>query len=245
MKTLQTIGVIGATGDLGTQMTAQVCSVYEQVYVYDIATVIRTTTTSGINPNLKIKQDTDVRQFATSVDQVLRKCTITHWCAPLGALEFIDDLPEQSVLVLHNSVMNTSVVAAKRLRLNKNIKGEVAIVHCLMNEEKRVVVASGQRATDVMFKHMLKLGLQPLLMTVQEHDVVMAHSQAPLALLSLKLSHLLNHYAAEGLLTTSAQDLKRALDSRAAEWTDETLHTILSNPELPRLLSSMKELLHA
>jgi prephenate dehydrogenase len=240
MKAKPHIGIIGACGDLGSQMVIQACSTFENVNIFDTQRGSRQEAHTGIDPSLLRKEALlSEPRFLTGAGEVMANSAVVHWCAPLEALADLEELPAGTLLVLHDSVMNNSLRAAERLKPRAGIHGKIAIVHCLMNPEKRVLVATESDNPDSVLAHMSDLSLSPLQMSAQEHDFVMAHSQAPFALLGQALGPLLADYGGKGLLTTSALELKHALDSRAAQWTPETIKAILSNPQLLEFMNSL------
>ena len=239
MSRPEIIGIVGAGGDLGSRMTLQTCSAYEQVYAYDPSPMSGLIEVNGIDPEIRQSGVSVTPRFQTSVSAVLESCSVIHWCAPLSGLENVENLPPEAMLVLHDSVMNNSMSAREIVSTKPGVLGKITVAHCLMNPERIIVVASDVVDADELSAHIEKLGLNPYTMTAQEHDFMMAHTQAPLALLSLVLRERLHEYAAKGLLTKSANELMGALDARASQWTPETIHAILSNPELTKLISEL------
>lgn len=205
----QIIGIIGASGDLGLQLT-------ERYKTHRVA-VLEYSRSSG----------------NVSLDEILEKSSIIHICAPVEAVRTLGKTT--ALLVLHDSVMNTSKRASDRY-----LDGKAAIVHMLMNNNDAVVVASDAPHHDEMTQHLKTIGLTPHSMTVREHDYMIARSQAPLALLCKTLLPYLYEQADKGLLTPSGQLLVDTLRSRELVWTDATVHSILQNPELDTLLLDMQ-----
>jgi hypothetical protein len=81
----QRIGVIGVTGDLGSQLVTRLRS-----HHFDVAEHSRA------NP---------------SIDDLLAKCDIVHVCAPTTALQ--NSKPCKAIVVLHDSVMSSSQQASE------------------------------------------------------------------------------------------------------------------------------------
>lgn len=240
MSRQETIGLVGAAGDLGGKLAVQVCGVYDRVFTFDTTHAVDSfRAKTGIDPAIKPTEVAGRPVAVPTITGILESCSIVHWCAPLEAVGDIAALPVGSTLVLHDSVMNNSVVVAERLSERPGVLGKIAVVHCLMNPERRVVVASDTDATTQAYEHMAAIGLRPLEMKATEHDSVMAHSQAIFALLDSALNGRLIDYDERGLLTPSAQQLKKALDDRSSAWTETTIATILSNPELPKLIDAL------
>lgn len=242
MNQVDTIGIVGASGDLGSRLTLQACAAnFDEVLTYDVREAAWPPQ-SGVDPDLSPHQAIAVPRALRGLDAIVRSCDVIHWCAPIYTANDIPRLPFDATLVLHDSVMSNSRRAAIELSRSAATRGRIVLAHCLMNEEKKVVVGEDFIVTDFSLEHFRRLGLDPMSMKVEEHDYVMAHSQAPLALLSLALRNDLSEYAKSGLLTPSARELQQALDDRAARWTEHTLTTILSNPQLRELLVSLQQI---
>ncbi|MGH7238200.1 MAG: hypothetical protein ACREGF_06720, partial [Candidatus Saccharimonadales bacterium] len=132
-----------------------------------------------------------------------------------------------------------SLKAAKALkRRNRAIKS-IAIVHFLMNDERKVIVSADSDDPEAIKIHIKAAGFDTKIMNTTEHDRLMAHSQAPLAVLCDVPLPKLKSYADEGLLTPSGRALLTALNDRAAQWTEATFAAILSNPELHDFMREM------
>lgn len=207
-----TIGIIGASGDLGSQVRLRMTQ-----KGWDILTYSRSDDRSGLT-DLTTRSD------------------IIHVCAPVDSISKLP--PTSAIVVLHDSVMNTSRQASDRW-----LGGGAAIVHMLMNDQQTVVVASDSQRADAITQHFSDTGYSTVPMTVDEHDQLMAHSQAPLALLCRTLLPMLYEHENRGLLTPSGQLLADTLRSREAAWTDATIQSILSNPQLRQLMDDMQDTL--
>lgn len=207
----QTIGVIGSRGDLGTQLTTKLRS-----HGYDVLECSRSLD-NGI-----------------TINEVLRQCDIIHVCAPTSILK--DAIyNDSSIVILHDSVMNSSREAS-----NMFLRGTAGIIHMLMNNKNMVVIATDAPHDAEIERHITSLGLNTHHMTIDAHDYLMARSQAPLALLCKTLLPYLYEQADHGMLTPSGQLLADTLRSRELTWTDETIHSILRNPQLQTLLDDMR-----
>jgi hypothetical protein len=205
----QTVGIIGASGDLGSQLLARLIERGVAVMPYS-------------------RKDGSER-----LTQLARACTIIHVCAPVEAIEHLS--ATDAIIVLHDSVMNTS----RRASCN-HLQSAAAIVHMLMNDYQTVVVASDAPHQDMIAQHFADLGYSTHSATVDEHDYLMARSQAPFALLCKTLLPFLYEQADQGLLTPSGQLLADTLRSRELAWTDATIHSILQNPQLSELMNDMR-----
>ena len=208
------IGVIGAAGDLGVQLTQRLRESFEFVFIND--------------PKLK---------SSTSIEEIFKFSNIIHICAPLDKIKIPNMIGDQ-IIVLHDSVMSYS-----RSFNNDFIRGKAAIVHMLMNKKGTVIIASDAPHSAKIHEHMAKIGYEPHVMSVEEHDYLMAHSQAPLALLCQTLLPYLYEKQNEGLLTASGQLLADTLKSREIVWTPETITSILRNPQLKHLIAHMQSIL--
>lgn len=207
----QIIGVVGASGDLGSQLVKLLEDNGHEVMQY-----------SRSQPQ------------SPSLDELVARCDIVHMCCPLSVLENVTI--DKAIVVLHDSVMNSSLEASKRF-----VNGKAAIVHILMNKAGVVVVASDAPHHDEIVEHIRAIDLNPKSMTVHEHDYLIARSQAPLALLCETVLPYLYRQAEKGLLTPSGELLAGTLHSRELAWTRETRDSILRNPELETLINEMQQ----
>lgn len=205
-----TIGIIGITGDLGSQLARALTD-------HDFTVV-------GCSLSLP---------EGLSIADVVRQADIVHVCAPLSTMEGIV-VKDDTLIILHDSVMASSLQAQKHY-----LGGQAAIVHLLMNTSQSVVIAEESSQFERTKEHLGRIGYVPHAMTVVAHDQLMARSQAPLAILCQVLLPYLFEQQDKGLLTPSGELLAKTLHSRQLAWTDETIRSILSNPELKVLLSEM------
>lgn len=208
----QIVGVIGAAGDLGSQLVRKLEALNDTVLVNDIRI-----------------------DGSTPIPTLMEQCDVVHVCAPLDQLETVSWPTSSGLIILHDSTMNTS-----RTFNSKFLGGGAAIVHLLMNDHSTAVVATDGARADAAGMHIARLGHKVTFMLVDEHDRLMAKSQAPLALLCQTLLPHLNEQCAAGMLTTSGEDLVDALRKRKAAWTPETIQSILRNPQLPCLIEDMQ-----
>lgn len=146
------------------------------------------------------------------------------------------------MLILHDSVMHSSELSAARLKAVPEFAGSIAIVHCLMNQDRTVAIGSGTEELDRIERHITRLEFNPVVIESGEHDTIMAESQAPFAVLHELLTEKLRRYEDRKLLTPSGQALRTALEDRSAKWTPETLRSIFSNPQLAGLLEDIADL---
>lgn len=209
---IETIGIIGSSGDLGSQLVDMIRVDGSYVMLSDVV-------------------DSD----SHSISYVLGKCSIVHLCAPLRALTEIKPPSNDTMVVLHDSVMDIS----KNFN-DDTLHGQGSIVHMLMNQQNRVIVESAAPHKERLIQHLASIGLSPAFMSVQEHDLLMARSQAPLALLQEVLSKDLTEYAESGMLTPSGTILMQTLKDRAIAWTPTTIQSLLHNPQLQVLLDEMQ-----
>jgi hypothetical protein len=214
-QTTPTIGVVGAQGDLGTQLVSLLRK--HGIAVIECA--------RRLNNN-------------ETVQSTIDKCPIVHICAPLAVLDTITSIPDDTIIVLHDSVMSSS-----RTVNDTKLDGKGAIVHMLMNDQSTVIIAKDAPHHDVISDHMRSIGLAPKSSFIDEHDLLMAKSQAPLALLTQTLLPYLYEQRDAGMLTPSGQLLVETLHSRALAWTPETIHSIMRNPQLQYLVDDMQSMI--
>lgn len=244
MSITESIGIVGAQGDLGSKLALQAGSAFENIYIFDTSQNIRRAE-KAIDPTLETSAANGQLTTMDSLEELLDTCVVVHWAAPIGQVESIPRLPLSSMLVLHDSVMNNSLEAEQKLRDNKEIVGQIAVTHCLMNDERTVVVATDLRETDRLVKHVTELGLRPELMTAKEHDSIMAHSQALFAIICRLYRQELEEYGKRGVLTSSGRRLLTAMEDNDSRWTSTTLSAIASNPELSSVIRSMLEVVES
>lgn len=209
------VGIIGITGDLGSQL----------------AQVVADHGFGVIGCSLSLPD-------GLSVADVMEQADIVHVCAPLSTMEGATVADDSTLVVLHDSVMSSSL----RTQTGQ-LEGQAAIVHMLMNASRSVVLAEESAQLIRTKAHMELLGYQAHVMSVTEHDQLMARSQAPLAILCQVLLPYLFEQQDKGLLTPSGELLVSTLHSRQLAWTDETIRSILSNPELKVLLHEMTKVI--
>jgi prephenate dehydrogenase len=216
-------GIVGV-GDLGSQLLDIFLKLDNAVNVFD--------------HKKKLPQSTK------DLEELSRTSAIIHWCAPLEGLADLPPLCEDQTLILHASVMHESLNAKQILRKSGMATGKIAIVHLLMNEHGRVIVSQDSDDTMLANKHLTDIGLQPVLLTTQEHDHIMAISQAPMAILHELLLAELEGLQQKHLLTPSGEELLTAIHARAAKWTPNTLASILRNPQISQLVAGMTEVVN-
>lgn len=210
----ETIGIIGITGDLGSQLA-------QTLAAHDL-NVIGCSLTLPDGP---------------TIAEVIAQADIIHVCAPLSVLDNAI-IASGKLVVLHDSVMSSSLQARSQY-----LQGNAAIVHMLMNAARSVVIANESTQRDRIAAHATQLGYTVHTMSVAEHDQLMARSQAPLAVLCQVLLPFLFEQQDKGLLTPSGELLAQTLHSRRLAWTDETIRSILSNPELKTLVSEISDVI--
>ncbi len=232
------VGIIGHRGNLGAQMAVQVMAHYETVLGYDIRTMQECLPQHGIDPTLVASDVPPIIQDTRRIEPLLHKAEIVHWCAPSNQLEHVDALRPDRLVILHDSVMATSIDHARTAH-SKGL-GRFAVVHCLMNSHAKVVIASDVGEPDAAEEHIRSLGLSPVRMTIAEHDHMMARSQAVLSVLVKTILPDLLQYEEQGLLTQSAHELLRSLQHRESRWTPATIATMLANPELGTLMEELR-----
>lgn len=158
------VGIVGSRGDLGTQLLLRVKAAGFEVLTCD-----------------------SMEKTDPSIDDLLTQCDIIHLCAPLDKLEHTFDLSLDNTIVLHDSVMSTSNEFNHRVLSDK-----ASIVHMLMNEAGSVVIAENVTNQDSLRQHFESLGYTTHTLSIDAHDMLMAQSQAPYALL-IKALHIPLH----------------------------------------------------
>lgn len=219
------VGIIGSRGDLGSQ-------IWESV----------------LGHKLRRPLPYDVQDTVGGSVDVHARSDILHWCAPLDALfeEPTFYWNPESDLILHNSVMDGSFRAGAELTTQIERTGrkapQISVVHMLMNEHNTVVTAEGFTTARVK-QHLADIGLHQIEMPAEEHDRLMARSQAPMAILCEVILPELRNIPPE-LLTPSGVALLTALEDRSAQWTEKTLETLGTNPHLPYLMRQLTDHVH-
>lgn len=219
------IGILGL-GDLGSQLARQITHAGFDVVAFDT--------------NKKTVEDPKVH-IARSGAEVLENCRVVHYAIPSKSLKDLSGNLENETVVLHDSVMSNSQLALSE----RNDSSHFAIVHCLMNDAKRVFIASDAQNSEAMMRHFESIGWNPKLNTIRSHDALMARSQGILAsLVGLGLRDKLDQASQNGDLTPSADELHRVLMNRELKWTPSTLESILANPELKRFVEDIAAIIN-
>lgn len=229
------IGIIGL-GDLGKRLAVQVVHSGFDVIAFDKRPVELSSLKLAIDPSLTIKQaDKERIKVVDTLSEVIRESHIVHWAVQSSLLrELPDELPENTLVILHDSVMNNSKVAISE----RNDTSKFCIVHCLVNTKRRVFIANdNQRGIE----HFCSIGLEPKTTTIRRHDRLLAHSQGLLAtLVDIGVRAELERAFADGDLTPSGEELHALLQHRELNWTTSTLSSILQNPELRDLKNKIR-----
>ena len=206
------VGIVGSSGELGSKLVKLIQSHSMNVMLSDISV-----------------------QDGCLITELLAKCSIVHICAPLSAVDILELPGKDTLVILHDSVMSTS-----REFNNKALNGQGSIVHMLMNKQNKVIVEFDAPNKSRLIQHLSLIGLNPESMSIEEHDVLMARTQAPLALLHEVLSKDLKKYADDGMLTPSGTVLMKTLKNRAIAWTPATTESLLNNPQLDVLVDELR-----
>jgi len=228
---VEAIGVVGL-GDLGGQIVRQNVWCGVDVVGYDkkcSGTPVNGDGLSGIDPHLRgaVGDNLGSLSMSSSVTKVIELTDMTHWAVPSTELDSVPDISESDkTIVLHDSVMSNSKHATR----DRRDAGNFVIAHCLMNEERKVILAEGFGPVGRVNDHMSSLGLDVVRMSIEEHDRMMAESQGEYARLIIERLTDLRALYSKGLLTPSSKELLAALEHREGKWTLATLESILSNP---------------
>lgn len=222
-----TVGVVGCRGDLGTQLMKLYQSAGLQTVGYD------TNQSNGLKA-YEVSSLSELQKIAKDI----------HWCAPSISIgSYSRYLTGAESIILHDSVMNNSLVACNKL--NNNTYKKIQIVHMLMNSSNMVIIGQESKNPRKIKELFESLGCKTQIMPIVEHDSIMARSQAIYAILHELVSDELTKYGNYGLLTLSGEELRYALESRAANWTKSTMISLLKNPQLTPLLDRAKNLVNS
>ena len=134
------IGIVGHRGNLGAQMTVQALAHHETVLGFDIRPTASCPPEHGIDPALSAQEVTRTLEETRRIEPLLHKAAVVHWCAPSSQLAQVEALHPDRLVLLHDSVMATSIEHAAGAQ-QKGL-GTFAVVHCLMNSHAKVVIAS-------------------------------------------------------------------------------------------------------
>ncbi len=230
------IGIVGINGDLGSRMAMQLCATKPDAVIlgYDVAEAA-SSTLYAIDPTVSWLDAAKRPQIVDDPDTLIGTCGVVHYCTParvaLGSLH-----KTAGLRILHESNMSNSKKVADQLT---GAGVWVGVGHCLMNSAGTVVVATDVGDPETTLKHMQSIGLSTHEMTVAEHENLAAHTQAVLALLKEALLAEMREHHTDGLLTSSAEELLRALAHRESQWTDATVDSIMANPALTSLIATL------
>lgn len=233
------IGVIGAAGELGRKLSFQIDQHLPGLVGFDPEQRPLDEFRQGVDPQLQDKlSNGNGARWVQDVNDLVDDCAIVHLCAPLKVIDEVKFSP-RTMLVLHDSVMSSSIEAARRLRNRRDFLGSIAVVHCLMNTARTVDINAKSDNIARICRHIDAIGLKPKVTTTEEHDIRMARTQGRL-ILSRRAFH--NHatkYNALDQLTLSGSEELDLFDNRAAVWTKGTEESALRNPFLPQVLVEM------
>lgn len=196
------VGVIGASGQLGRSLTERM----HEMALFEVLT-----------------NDITNPEGSVPIESMMARCAIVHVVAPLSKLSHLEAPRDGQKVVLHSSAMRESS------DFNDRLDGRAAIAHILMNgRPETVVIASDAPHSDEIAQHMTELNYTSQLMTMDEHDRLMADTQGLIAVLvRSKLS----------LLTGMKMNFT---------WTDATIDSLVSNPFLEEsikgLLTTLEEM---
>lgn len=231
------IGVIGL-GDLGKKLATQLLLSNKTVKVFDVVgiQIHDIELEEAVDPQLERVNPQGHLNVSDDISELLQDCRIVHWAVPSDKLESLPALREDVYVVLHDSVMNNSTAAiSERADMNRFV-----ISHCLMNEDRRVIVSPEYGENIMIVEHFKEIGLAPKFMRVKNHDDMMARTQGIFALLiSIGIGKTLDEHFRDGDLTPSAIELREAVKHRESKWTKATIHSILNNPELKTFINEI------
>ena len=232
-----TIGIVGCNGDLGSRLHNQILKSGIAVLGFDV--------TFGSKTDLTMDSSVfkATKKYTNSLDELVKKTKVIHWCAPLDEIEdFVDSFHDLERIILHDSVMSRSLHVKKNIFTDRTFK--VEMLHALMNEHKRVMIAAESDDAEWLNSHVQSIGLRPKLTKTIEHDKLMAESQSLIALLCRDILPELKTSMKKGDLTPSGEALMIALTDREAHWTSATKKSILDNPELKNVVNKLSDTLN-
>lgn len=233
------VGIIGL-GDLGSRLATQVLLSGLRVLAFDANPSIEYLPNLAVDPELDTTTLDEQTFSSTSMTDILRSCGIVHWAIASSQLVGLPPVPKDCTVVLHDSVMNNSSIALN----DRPDIDQFVVAHCLMNDEKRVLISTDFGDHMMAERHFSNIGLNPKNTTVAEHDSVMARTQGVFAILiELGIREELDKHFADGNLTPSASELRAAVVNREANWTKQTIDSILGNPKLIPFVDEMSSLL--
>lgn len=234
------VGILGL-GDLGSRLAVQAIQAGFEVIAFDKDPHKRFTSHLAIDPAVSFPSENVGIRVIQSAQEVIDGASLIHWAIPSSLLQVLQIDLSDKVIVLHDSVMANSVAALAK----RDDADRFAIVHCLINDARRVFVADGQNS-EVVVDHFAAIGLSPKLTTPQEHDSLMAHSQGMMAsLLAMGLRAQLDEASINGDLTPSSEELHKVLINRELNWTPSTLASILANPELQDISEELTQVIRS
>lgn len=236
--TRQPVGVIGL-GDLGRRLATQIIANGTEILAFN--RTARTLDFSlAVDPELITADIDHSKLILTELQSILQHCSVVHWAIASAELDVLPTVPRTCTVILHDSVMSNSLHALDK----RPDSGQFVIAHCIMNDRKRVFVSKDRGDFATIMQHFQAIGLAPKETTTKEHDALMARTQGIFALLiELGLRKELDRGFSNGDLTPSAIELRSAVINREANWTPQTLQSILSNPHLAPFVREMFDLL--
>ena len=177
---------------------------------------------------LLLRDTSDVA--SASIEHIMESADVIHFCIPAHHVPKIPSRRSAQLVILHDSVMQSS---------NRVKKVSGVAVHMLMNDQKRVVIDQNNPQAMRAWTHFRDLGQRPMTMSANDHDRMIARTQAPLVLLMKVLLDDLRTWHSQCLLTPSSVELLRSLERRSINWTESTINSILKNPELAELIKDL------
>lgn len=221
------IAIVGAGGDLGKQLLTRVLLKHEKK---DLVVLERDS-----RKHKFIKELTGEITLSKTGNRIHNDVDIVHCCVNASHIDsdLVNRFP-RALFVLHDSVMNLSVTAGKSI-------GMACTVHMLMNKAEVVVVDKDNPHAEMVAKHFENLDFKTEMMHTDEHDLMMAKSQALVALFSECLQKELAGFSQRNLLTPSGEDLLSLFNKRSINWTKNTMDSLLRNPSLEEVITILKE----
>ena len=232
------IGIVGL-GDLGTQLAKQMLAANQAIIVFDKNQTRVQQFITSLSANERARTT-----LATSTKAITKQASFIHFAIPSQLINFkVFSLGgAEQIFVLHDSVMGNSLPIARQHAPQQQIQ----IAHWLMNKHNTVLVARDTSPPPELLTHFQKIGLAPQLIAVKKHDDAMAISQGLAAhIISSGVLNQLNKLHQDNLLTPSGQEFRAFLKNRESQWTETTISSLITNPQLQRLLNAQPSVAHS
>ena len=207
-------GIVGCFGDLGSQLAERHLQAGIEVVGFDTRQI-----------------DSAAFRTVATLSQLQK-----HWCAPADTIATFTKESHLGRIVLHDSVMSNSLNA--RAIVAPKTKRGIDIAHMLMNGDNMMVHIAEESDDPAGLESLFgSLGFETNVISVKDHDSLMAQSQAIYAIIhELVDLEMLVQARNLGFLPPSGKELVSALEHRAAIWTPATRRSLMKNPHIRPML---------